>query len=139
MHIVSITRFRARSLLRLPAFAWHAARAIFQLRGADGYLGGAVKRDADRAFWTMTVWRDEAAMRAYLRSGAHGAAMPRLRDLAVEASMVRWSTETANLPDWEEAVQRMRTSGHAAPLSHPGPNHADLSYPEAAQSFARRL
>lgn len=139
MPLISVTRFRPRSLLQMPSFAMHAARAITQLRLAKGWIDGAVKRDADHSFWTMTVWTDEEAMLAYLSSGAHGAALPRLSDLAVEASVVRWVSDEAALPKWSEAVQRMRHAGRASKLRRPGPRHARLAYPEAAEVFAMRL
>ncbi len=139
MTIVSVTRFRPHSLLHLPAFAVHASRAISQLRQADGWIDGAVKRDTDHALWTMTVWTDEAAMVAYLSSGAHGVAMPSLGDLAVEASVVRWTADGPELPDWSEAVERMKDAGRASKLSHPGPRHADMAYPHARQVFGMRL
>lgn len=139
MPLISVTRFRPRSLLQLPSFAIHASRAISQLRLAEGWIDGAVKRDADQAFWTMTVWEGEDAMLAYLSSGAHGAALPRLSDLAVEASVVRWASEETALPTWSEAVKRMRHAGRASKLKRPGPRHARLAYPEAAEVFAMRL
>jgi heme-degrading monooxygenase HmoA len=139
MPLVSVTRFRPRSLLSMPEFTFHAARSMAQVRKAEGWLAGAVKRDGDQAFWTLTVWRDEAAMLAYVISGPHGVALPRLREIAVEASMVRWVAETDALPDWSEGVRRMRHEGRASRLKRPGPNHEGLSYPDSAESFGSRL
>jgi hypothetical protein len=68
-----VTRFRLRSVLYFPLFVLHANRTIAQIRKADGFLAGVVQRDADLAFWTLTLWRDEHAMRAYGASGAHRA------------------------------------------------------------------
>ena len=139
MPIISVTRFRPRSLLKLPVFAFHASRAISQIRQAEGWIDGAVKRDADHAFWTMTVWQDEERMLAYLTSGAHRAALPSLSDLAVEASVVRWTTDSPGLPAWSEAVGRMREAGRPSKLKKAGPNHAALTYPDAAETFGARL
>lgn len=139
MPIVSVTRFRPRSLLSMPEFIFHTGRSMAQIRTSEGWLAGAVKRDDDQAFWTMTVWRDEAAMLAYVVGGAHGAALPRLQALAVEASMVRWVAETDVLPAWSEGIRRMRHEGRASRLRRPGPNHAGLTYPDAAESFGSRL
>ncbi|MFA4938842.1 DUF3291 domain-containing protein [Brevundimonas sp.] len=139
MPIISVTRFKPRSLLQLPSFAFHASRAIDQIRRAEGWIDGAVKRDADHAFWTMTVWKDEESMLAYVSGGAHGAAMPRLADMAVEASVVRWSTDSPVLPAWSEAVKRMRTAGRPSRLRRPGPDHVALAYPNASEVFGMRL
>jgi hypothetical protein len=137
--LVSVTRFRARSMLFLPLFMIHAQRCIGQLHGADGFLAGTMRRDSDLALWTMTLWRDEQAMRSYVESGAHGRAMPHLADWGAEASTVRWTPGSAALPEWEEAVSRLRAQGLAVPLRHAGPHHADLSFPEAQASYATRL
>jgi hypothetical protein len=139
MSLVSVTRFRSRSILFLPFFAFHANRAVAQIRKADGYLAGAVRRDAGLAFWTMTVWRDESAMLEFMVNGPHGKAMPHLRDWGLEASVVRWVHHGADLPDWSEALQRMRENGRVSKLRHPGPRHPDLTYAEQAEAFAVRL
>jgi heme-degrading monooxygenase HmoA len=139
MPLVSVTRFRARSIRFVPLFMLHAGRTIAQIRKTEGFLAGAVKRDADLAFWTMTVWRDARAMHAYVASGAHRTAMPHLRDWGIEASVIRWTQDGADLPDWPEAVERMRDEGRASKLRHPGPHHADISFPEADAAHMARL
>ena len=139
MPLISVTRFRSRSIVFLPLFALHASRAMGQARLADGLLCGAVQRQTDGAFWTMTVWRDESAMRAYVTSGAHRSAMPHLLNWAVEASVVRWVADSPTLPTWEEAVRRMHEAGRASKLRHPGPDHAARTYPEAHTSGGMRL
>ncbi len=67
-------------------------------------------------------------MKAYMTSGAHRKAMPRLADWADEASMVRWWQDHTEPPDWSEATRRMKVEGRPADILHPGPNHADLSF-----------
>ena len=129
MPLVSITRFRARALWFVPMFALHAQRSIAQIREADGCISMALLRDKNRAFWTMTMWADERSMKAYLTSGAHRKAMPGLADWADEASVVHWTQDHAERPDWTEAARRMRAEGRPSKLRHPGPHHADLSFP----------
>ena len=138
-HIVSVTRFRARSWRFLLLLMLHAQRSITQARKADGFVAGAVRRDSDLAFWTMTVWRDERAMYGYVASGAHRQAMPRLSDWGEEASAARWMQDGAGLPEWAAAVRRMREEGRPLPLRHPGPNHATLSFAEPQSSSATRF
>lgn len=139
MPLISVTRFRSRSIVFLPLFALHANKSMGQARKADGLLSGAVQRQADGSFWTMTVWRDERAMHAYVASGAHRLAMPHLRDWAIEASVVRWVDENPTLPTWQEAARRMREEGRSSKLRHPGPDHADCTYPEADTAAGMRL
>ena len=99
-HLVSVTRFRLRSIRYLPFFLLHADRTIAQIRKADGFVAGAVQRDDRLAFWTLTVWRDEQAMRAYGASGAHRKAAPHLAEWADEASVDHWTQSGGNLPEW---------------------------------------
>jgi hypothetical protein len=42
--LVSVTRFRSRSMLFLPQFMLHAQRCIGQLHGSTGFIAGAVPR-----------------------------------------------------------------------------------------------
>ncbi len=139
MSMVSVTRFRLRSLRFLPFFILHANRTIAQIRKADGFVAGAVQRDADHAFWTLTVWRDEHAMRAYGASGAHRKAIPHVADWADEASVGHWSQIGRDLPDWPEAVRRLREEGRPLTLRYPGPNHAEQRFAEPRMSDGMRL
>jgi hypothetical protein len=125
---ISITRLRIRSLRFLPAFALQTLAAIRQVRRAPGFQGGALLPDRRWTFWTMTVWDSEASMRAYMISGDHRTAMPRLLEWGDEASVVHWEqTETAH-PSWAEAELRMRASGRPSKVRHPSPEHASLGF-----------
>jgi hypothetical protein len=55
MPFVSITRVRRWRYL--PQFLIQSFRAARQAKRAAGGLAVWVFRDADRAFWTRTVWR----------------------------------------------------------------------------------
>jgi hypothetical protein len=135
--LVSVTRFRLRSLRFLPFFVLHANRAIAQIRKSDGFLAGAVRRDADLAFWTMTVWRDERAMRAYGASGAHRKAAPHLAEWGAEASVGHWTQAGRELPEWPEAVRRLREEGRPLVLRHAAPSEAPFA--ESRMTYGMRL
>ena len=137
--LVSVTRFRLRSIRFVPFFILHTNRTIAQIRKSDGFIAGAVQRDADLAFWTVSVWRDERAMRAYGASGAHRKAMPHLADWADEASLVHWIQHSSDLPGWPEAVRRLREEGRPLPLRHPGPNHAECRFAEPQMTHGMQL
>ncbi len=139
MPTVSVTRFRARARRFLLLFMFHAQRSLVQVRRADGYLAGAIRCDQDLAYWTLTVWRDERAMFGYVTSGAHRNAIPKLLDWGEEASTVRWEQESSDLPDWPQAVSRMREDGRALPLRYPGPDHAEIRFADAEARFATRV
>ena len=129
MPLVSITRFRARAFWFVPMLMHHAQRSISQIRSVKGSISPALLKDKNRAFWTMTMWEDEHSMKAYMASGSHREAMPRLAEWADEASVVHWHQNHAERPDWNEAARRMKAEGRPARIRHPGPHHDDLSFP----------
>jgi hypothetical protein len=139
MALVSVTRFRLRSVRFLPLFMLHANRTIAQIRKADGFLAGAVRRDADLAFWTLTIWRDELSMRAYGASGAHRKAAPHLADWSDEASVGHWMQPGVELPDWPEVVRRLRDAGRTLTLPHSDPGRTDSSFAEPRMTYGMRL
>jgi hypothetical protein len=137
--VVSVTRFRLRSLHFLPFFLLRANRTVAQVRKADGFVAGAVQRDADLAFWTVTVWRDERAMRAYWASGAHRKAIPHLADWADEASVARWTQPGGDLPEWPEAVRRLREEGRPLTLRQAAPNPPEGGFADPQMTHGMRL
>ena len=137
--VVSVTRFRARSLWLVPLFLFHAQGAIAQTRRSDGYVAGSLRRYRDGSFWTMTVWRDEAALRSYVTSGAHLKAMPRLADWGREASTARWDQAGGDLPNWTEAERRMRETGRVLRLPHARGTGALLDLPDTEPAHTVRL
>ena len=139
MPIFSVTRFRVRKLRYVPLFLFLANRTMSQIRKAPGYIDGAIGRDADFAFWTMSVWQTEKQMIEYVTSGAHRKAMPRLRDWAIEASFIRWEQDGSTLPTWREAEERMRNDGRSSKLRYPGAGHAGLTYANSPKVFSSRI
>ena len=93
-----------------------------QLVQAPGFVRGKLMVAGLKTFWTMSVWRDEAAMRAYRGSGAHGGVMPKLVDWCDEGSVVHWEQETDALPSWEVAHQRMAADGRVSRVNRPSEN-----------------
>ncbi|MBL8643189.1 MAG: DUF3291 domain-containing protein [Rhodospirillaceae bacterium] len=123
MPVASVTRLRLRSLRYLPAFLYRALMALLQVRRADGCLALTLGRRGE-AFWTVTVWRDENAMKTFMLSGAHAKAMPHLVNWCDESSTVRFEWPATVLPGWDEAMRRMADAGRITPIPHPSPAHA---------------
>ena len=98
MVYVSITGLKLKSLIHAPAFWWHAIRSIGQAQSAFGLIS-AEARQINGIHHTLTVWETEAAMRAYLITGAHLAAMKAFHGIATGRT-IGFLTETA--PDWDE-------------------------------------
>ena len=106
MPLVSVTRARIRRVWSVPPFALAAFASLQQARAADGFLGGSVCPDRRLAFWTLTVWRSEDAMRAYILSGPHRGAMSKFAVWCDEASVVHWEQAGEAAPPWIEAAER---------------------------------
>lgn len=128
MTFVSVTRLRIRSLWFMPGFALHAVNSLRQCKRASGFLNGSLLPDRKLTFWTMTLWRDQAAMRAYMTGGAHLKAMPKLQHWCDEASVVHWTQDEVAPPSWEEADRKMRMQGRPSKVRHPSAAHASLGF-----------
>jgi len=123
MPVVSITRLRVRSWLFAPAFLFTALRISAQARNAEGSLAVKIFRDGRNTFWTSTCWDSEASMRAFMIAKPHGPAMHKLLEWCDEAALVRWTQESADLPSWTEAHERMLREGRRSKVNHPSEAH----------------
>jgi len=119
---VSITRLRLRSALYEVPFIWHALRSNAQARRAEGCLAITTRRQSG-VYWTLSVWTNKAAMRAFMLSGAHRTAMPKLAGWCDEASVSSWQQEGNALPAWTDAEQRMAREGRISKVDNPSPAH----------------
>jgi heme-degrading monooxygenase HmoA len=119
MPFVSITRLRVRRWRYQPQFLFQSFRAARQAKFAAGSLSVSVLRDADRAFWTRTVWRDEAAVRSFMQSGVHRRVMARLPEWCDEAALVHWVQDADKPPSWLEAHRRLQREGRRSRISYP--------------------
>jgi len=119
MPVVSVTRLRVRAWRFMPAFIFSALRIGKQAAQAEGCLAAKVFRDRRRAFWTCTCWESDAAMKAFMVAGPHGAAMRKLLEWCDEASVAHWTQEDCELPSWSEAHRRILRHGRASKVNHP--------------------
>lgn len=126
---VSVTRLRLRSPWFLLPFIAYAMLSERQARRAAGNLATTAMRDGHGAYWTRTLWRDDAALRAFTMSGVHRRAMPKLLEWCDEAALVRWEQDSATVPDWEEAHRRLVTQGRRSKVRHPSPEQETLHFP----------
>ena len=98
---VSVTGLRLKRFWHVPLFWRHAIPCFSGARQAAGNMV-AQTRTINGVHHTLTVWRDRAAMLAYVRSGAHAKAMKVFPKIATGRV---YGGERKNPPDWEEALR----------------------------------
>ena len=128
MTLISVTRLRVRSIRYLIPFLWDAMQSLSQVKRAPGNLGAIVRWQKNNVFWTLTAWKDETSMRAYMSSGTHRQTMPKLKTWCDEASVVHWQQDSPELPDWQTAEQMMISRGRFTPLDHPSVAHREKQF-----------
>lgn len=112
--VVSVTRLRMRRWRDVPAFLRASLRLRRDLAAAPGAVTlGLAAEPFARTFWTLSAWRDEESLKAYVGSPGHAAAMRRFRRLMADADSARWTTDGGR-PSWDEARERLARKGSVA-------------------------
>ncbi len=93
---VSITGLRVRHFWQTPIFWRHAIASMNQAQRAGGCLD-AEAQTINGIHHTRSVWQNRAAMRAYLKSGAHLEAMRVFDKIATGKT---YGFDTTEIPDW---------------------------------------
>lgn len=135
---VSSTRLVVRPRA-LPAFLRNVEAVQAQVRGTDGFLGGALLAEPRLAFWTMTAWDGPRAMRAFRDGGVHAQVMPLLAEVGAEAAYVGWWQDDAALPPWAEVHRRFLTAATFTPLRRPSRRHQQRRVPAPRLGLSRPL
>jgi hypothetical protein len=68
-------------------------------------------------------------MKAFMLSGPHRQAMPRLLNWCDEAALVHWAQETDHAPDWQAAHRRIQMEGRRSKVRHPSEAHESYQIP----------
>jgi quinol monooxygenase YgiN len=84
-----------------------------QLASADGVLGYSVlARPLSKQFWTLSAWKDDAALRTFVQYPPHVRIMNALAHHMDETKFVRWTVKGSELPlRWDDALCRFFSSG----------------------------
>ena len=103
-----VDRGRARD-----AFWQHLREVNAQLPEQNGLIGYSLRRELlGNAAWTMSIWEDRQAMRAFVRSPRHAAAMKEGTAGIADMAFVTFEMEANALPlRWEDALTRLEKDG----------------------------
>jgi quinol monooxygenase YgiN len=92
----------------IPRLLLYNARILSQLRTSAGLVGYSLRaRLAAKRFWTLSVWEDETALRAFVAARPHAAVMKALAPHMGATRFTRWTVRGSDLPlQWSDALKR---------------------------------
>jgi len=98
---VSITGLRVRAIWHLPRFWRYAIASMQQAQAASGCVSAGA-RTINGVHHTRSVWTSREAMRDFLHSGPHLAAMQDFHKIATGKTL---GFEATEVPDWSQVHQ----------------------------------
>ena len=70
--VALLSYFSLKSYWRVPSFFYYTAQVAKQLASAQGLLGYSVlTRPLSKRFWTLSAWKDEAALHDFVQHPPH--------------------------------------------------------------------
>jgi heme-degrading monooxygenase HmoA len=80
-----------------------------QLAAADGLIGYSLwAKPVAKRYWTLSVWRDEAALVSFMRTTLHAEIMTKLRPDMSATKFVRWTVKGSEAPiTWDEGLRHL--------------------------------
>lgn len=100
-----LSRYRA-----LPKFFRMTNQVRSQLASSEGLVGYALRTALPRrTFWTISIWKSEAALQSFVRENPHGAIMSALQEDMEETRFDRFVISGDEVPlTIDEAFDRAR-------------------------------
>jgi quinol monooxygenase YgiN len=111
-YVALLSYLPLKSYWRVPVFFFYTMQVMRQLASADGVLGYSVlARPLSKRFWTLSAWKDEAALHAFVQHPPHVRIMTALTPHMGETKFVRWMIKGSELPlSWDDALNRFSSS-----------------------------
>lgn len=90
-------------------FDEYTRKVVRSLPEHDGFIGHSLRsRVLGNEVWTMTVWRDEAALDAFVSSPSHRSAMREGLAPVIRARFLRFELAASAVPPaWSEVLGRL--------------------------------
>lgn len=110
--ILLASRFQLRRYRDVVPFFVSALRIDAQVRRSDGAIGLAlIAQPLRRTFYTLSAWRDHAAIDAMIASEPHRSVMSRYHELTTDSHFTTWSAPAGTPPTWQDARHHLSTPG----------------------------
>jgi hypothetical protein len=94
-----------RSLVPFTRWLLAIQRQLALTKSIIGY--SLLAHPLQRRFWTLSVWRDKAALNNFFRPAPHAAAMKALHPHMGQTLFIEWTLKGAALPPhWDDALTR---------------------------------
>jgi heme-degrading monooxygenase HmoA len=112
--VVAVTEVRLGADKAARSRFWSQVWAVEKaLPNQPGLVGYALRREVFGATaWTMTLWKDEESLRAFMRSEIHRNAVQDGLPATIDTRFVRFRRlGSAGPPEWAEAIERLAREG----------------------------
>lgn len=105
---ITLTSIQLRSVWQFFELSNHGRKIQGQAKKTPGFVK-MKNSGCGRLHFTLSVWESEAAMRAFVRSGAHLEAMQ--RSAALSHEIRTYTYEADAIPGWKEAKRLLLENG----------------------------
>ena len=107
-YVAQLSYLPLKSYWRVFPFFVYAPQVMKQLATADGLLGySLLASPLSKRFWTLSVWKNDEALGAFVEHPPHVRAMVALSPYIGKTQFLRWTVKRAQLPlRWDDALRR---------------------------------
>ncbi len=109
-YLVLASLLPLRSYRRIPQFLRLTFAVQKQLASSSGLAGySLLAQPLSKRFWTLSAWRGQEDLAAFVRALPHADVMRRLHPHMGRPRFVTWTVPGASLPiRWDDAIARLR-------------------------------
>jgi quinol monooxygenase YgiN len=111
-YLVMASHLPLRSISSTLRFFRAVSAIRKQLSSTEGLVGYTLRaKPLARDYWTLSVWKDRAALEQFMRTPPHVRLMGSLKPFMGPTRFVQWEITTGDgRPTWTEAFERLAPS-----------------------------
>jgi len=113
-YLALVTYLPRKSYWAILSFIRQTRAIQSQLESSNGLVGYSLRAQLlGKKSWTLSVWKDEAALAEFVRKAPHAGTMKDLRPQLTDARrFVRWKVAGSDVPPkWDDALRRIDEEG----------------------------